>query len=571
MTTRSLWQHQQESWNKARAHYAKGFRSILIQGVTGTGKTRMVAYGINTAISRHAPGQDDIPESKRKYQTVWFIVPRKELLWQSSGELKGWKINHGMISAKSKENPAFNVHVCSRDTLIRRIRDGQIKKWPNLIIMDEAHIALDQQLEIKEAAPKDTIIIGVTATPERLDGRTLKGVITAPTEKQSKLPREGVYDVMVDGNQLQWFVEHKFLKRPWVLSVPTADRLEGLDQLKSNKAGDVSAKALAELYKARAKGKAVMYGNEIEHYQKFGKGRSFLIFCRSLEQCESVSAEFTDAGIPTEKIDGDMSDPIRKDKIIRVETGKLTGLATVDLCTYGLDVPKISCAIMLRPTESVALFFQMIGRILRWDGTHERGLILDHVGNCDDKKHGHPLAPRVWNFAGRERKEGIPKNALELIAAVDKCPICYDLIIDGVCRTCGAQKEVNRRHDLKQVDGWLVEIKEPTVLKDRPLENQRHYQSMLANNTDAFRAAWYPDGKIDKKAVANMLSAAYDLKWKQGVKQVYFRLVKSEDKTINVSLIAAIKEIKGYHQYWAIKFREDLERRGLNFNFDKDV
>jgi len=91
-TPLSLRAYQEEEWNKGRSWHQHGYRSILFQGVTGTGKTRMAVHGINTAISRNIPGTD-------RKQSVWFVVPRKELLWQTSEELKSWGISHGMISA----------------------------------------------------------------------------------------------------------------------------------------------------------------------------------------------------------------------------------------------------------------------------------------------------------------------------------------------------------------------------------------------------------------------------------------------------------------------------------------
>jgi superfamily II DNA or RNA helicase len=539
-TARSLRTYQQESWDAARSNFAKGFRSILIQSPTGTGKTRMVAHGVNTAISRTAPG------TNRK-QRVWFIVPRKELLWQSSAELKEWKIQHGMISAKSKESNAFNVHVVSRDTLIRLVRKNKIKNWPELMIFDEAHVALKQQLEIKAAAPPGTIILGVTATPERLDNT----------------PLLGMYDVAVFGHQMQWFVENKFLKRPWVLSIPGKDRLAGLDKLKTNAAGDVNANALMELYKERAQGNKVLYGNEIKHYEKHGTGRSFLVFCRNLDQAKEVAAEFTNAGISCEEIDGTMTDKVRREKIKRVESGVIMGLTTVDLCTYGLDVPRISCLILLRLTDSVALFFQMIGRGLRWDGKYENCLILDHVGNCDDTKHGHPLLERTWNFEGKEKKKKLPKEAVGKIEAVGKCKICFDHIVDGICRGCGAEVEKVERGALKEIDGWLVEIKEPTPLRERPIENQRHYEDMINNNVDVFRAKWQQDGVIDVQAVTNLIQVSSELK--RAPMWVYHKLTEG-DTMVNVSLLSAIQLIdipgvkKRYNNGWLYMKRKELER-----------
>lgn len=546
----SLRSYQTESWNKARAFFKQGYRSILIQGVTGTGKTRMVVHGINTAISINIPGTD-------KTQSVWFIVPRKELLWQASKELREWGIQHGIISASSKESAAFKVHVVSRATLIRRIRQNKIRRYPQLIIFDECHIALDQQLEIKGAAPDDTIIIGITATPERLDRR----------------PLLGMYDVAVIGKQMQWFVENGYLKRPWVLSIPTTDRLEGLDRLKTNKKGEVNTKALMELYEQRAQGNKILYGNEIKHYQKHGLNRSFLCFCQNLIQAEEVAQEFSDAGIPTESIDGTMTDKVRRDKIARTESGELIGLTTVDLCTYGLDVPKISCLILLRLTDSLALFFQMIGRGLRWDGIWENCLILDHVGNCDDSKHGHPLLEHIWNFEGLEKKKK-PKDALEKVESVTKCKICHDHIVNGICRGCSAEVQQRFKLPMKEIDGWLIEIKEPTPLRERPIENQRYYEDMINNNTDVFRAKWLQEGIIDIQCVTNLIQCAHELD--RNTMWVYHQLEKNGErdkegvlieKMVNVSLLSAIQLIKipdvkvRYKDGWTYMKRKELEKK----------
>lgn len=563
---KSLWQHQDESLHSARSLYAKCFRSILIQGVTGTGKTRMVASAINNAISRHRPGQESIPESKREFQTVWFIVPRKELLWQSNQELNSWKIQNQVISGGGTQRNGFNVYIWSRDTLVRRLRAKQVFKFPDLIIFDEAHIAIDQQLEIKQAAPGGTIILGVTATPERLDGR----------------PLLGMYDVMVEGPQMQWFVENKFLKRPYVLSIPPNMRITSEQDLKYNTAGDLTRdaqKKLDELYKARARGQRFIFGNEIEHYKKHAPGQSFLVFVRTLEQAEDIAQEFTENGIPCKRIDGTMADGKRKEIVTAYKNRRILGLTTVDLLTYGFDAPGASCMIDLAPTMSVAKQYQKWGRVLRWDDNNPIATILDHVGNCDEKNHGHPLLPRVWNFQGTERKDKKPKDAIERIEAVDKCPVCFDLMFDNgegilVCRTCGATKEKPGAH-VKQIDGYLVEIKEPTPLKERPPESQRYYQDMLNNNRDCWRHSWYEKewtddtgkkrtgGILDEEAVKNYVMAAKDLKWKNLPMQVYYKLAGSDDY-VHTSLLKHIGKTLGYKPYWYVRKREELEERMEN-------
>lgn len=534
---RPLREYQSDLIQGARAEISKGFRAVMLQLVTGGGKTRMVADITHSAIKKYVPGTAE-------KQSIWFIVPRKELLWQSSAEFQAWGIPHGMITAKSNEQSAFNVHICSKDTLVKRIRDKKIRNWPSIIIFDEGHLALKQQLFVKRASPQNTLFLGFTATPERLDGLGLNEM----------------YDSIIYGPDLHWMCNNGFLKFPKVYSIPP---IQGIDELKRNRTGEVNAKELTELYKKRAQGQKMVYGNEIEHYRKYGSGRAFLVFCRSIIDSEAIAEEFKKSGFRVEPIDGTMTDRKRQDKINRVKRGELDGLTTVDLVTYGLDVPRISCIIMLRPTDSVALFFQMIGRGLRPDPDFNDCLIFDHVGNCDEKNHGHPLAPRQWNFAGVERRKR-PKDAIKRLDSVDKCPICWDLIINGVCRSCGYEQEVNRREPLKQVDGWLVPIQGPTKLNERLQENRREYEDMINSNIEALRRDWFPrdnykGGVINDQAVKNLVDACKDIKrqpfW------IYHAARLTEKNEVNFSLLMSIQKAAGYKNGWAYYKRKELENR----------
>lgn len=571
--TKSLWQHQDDSLNQARSLYTKGFRSILIQGVTGTGKTRMVASAINNAISRHRPGQDHISESKRKYQVVWFVVPRKELLWQSNQELNEWGINNQIV-AGSQQRRGFNVYVWSRETLIRRLKTDSFHECPDVLIFDEAHVAIDQQIEIKtillEISARfgiELLIFGLTATPERPDGK----------------PLLGMYDVMVEGPQMQWFVENKYLKRPFVLSIPPKDRIANGIDLKMNAMGDptrASIKHIDELYKARARGKKIIFGNEIDHYLEHAKDQSFLVFVRSLEQAENVAREFRDAHIKTLRIDGRMKDNERKKIIDSFKARETLGLTSVDLLKYGFDAPGASCMIDMAECWSRPAQFQKLGRVMRWDDRNPIASIHDHVGNFaaleDGGRFGHPLLPHRWNFEGREKEEKPPDDAICRVDAVQKCSICCGKMIkiDGVlrCEFCGAEKQQRTIH-VKQIDGYLVEIKEPTPLKEREPESQRYYQDMLNVNRDKFRYSWFEKkwedgtgrkrvgGILDEEAVKNYVLAGRDLKWKDLPMQVYYKLVGDAQDYVHTSLLKCIGKTLGYKPYWAIRKRQELEKK----------
>lgn len=537
---RSLYPHQSTTLDNARSEFARGFRCVMIQSPTGTGKTRMQCSTIAKSATATAT---------RKALRVWLVVPRNELVWQSSLELEAWGIRHGTIDAKNDEQSVFKVHVCSRDTLIRRIKQHRIKNWPDIIHIDEGHLGLDIQLKIKEAAADSTTFLGWTATPERLDGRPLKGM----------------WETLVEADQLQWFVEHGYLKRPLVYSIPKLNRLAGLSDLKiSGEKGDVDKKGLLELYQARAKGQKVIFGNEIEHYRKFGLGRSFLDFHSSIILAEKAAEDWKSEGFNVDIIDGRMTVPQRKKLINSILTGERIGLTTVDLCVYGLDVPKISCIMLNRYTASLAMFLQMIGRGLRWDGENKDCLIFDFVGNCDDTNHGHPLTHRIWNFKGNERKKK-PKDAIARVASVKQCTVCYCNMIDENGRDidycpydpshvqAGASK-----NPLKEVDGWLVPITEPTPLKERPVENQREYQHLINTCRDNFRRDWEEKGEINEESVKNLLGAAKDI----GYQPLWcYHYLNRPDLSVNYSLLMMIQKIKKYKHGWAYYKRSELEGR----------
>jgi superfamily II DNA or RNA helicase len=108
--------------------------------------------------------------------------------------------------------------------------------------------------------------------------------------------------------------------------------------------------------------------------------------------------------------------------------GDLQVLANCGLISEGLDVPGVHAAILLRPTKSLALYLQQVGRALRPAPNKPRALILDCAGNVF--QHGPPDAPRDWSLAGRDKKAEAAKRELQR-----RCPECGAIIALG-CWTC---------------------------------------------------------------------------------------------------------------------------------------
>ena len=510
-------------------------KSVMFQLATGGGKTRIFANITNSAINK--PAKNGVEPS------VWVIAPRIKLVNQASKELKAEGVEHGKINADSQESRIHNVHVCSRETLSRRIKAGKIKRKPTIVIIDEAHTGLKFILMLIAWAPEGTLFLGFTATPERLSGEDLTDAF-----------KEIVY-----GPPLIWLVENGYLKHPKCYEF---EPLAGVDDLKMSKDGNVSAK------KSEAVFQGYRYGREIENYKENALGRSFLVFCASITLSKLTAAAFTAAGIRVEHIDGEMKITESEKAIAKVETGELDGLTSVELVIYGLDVPKLSCIIMLRKTDSRALYFQMLGRGLRPQDDFNDCLIFDHVGNI--KRLGHPLRAVTWNFNGNAPKQKAPKNAVCTVEEEARCPACWDHYMeiedrDGnifiICRGCGAEKKPKSKKPLKIVDGHLVEITGPEILINRDLENQRKYQDAISQNTDNFRTKWLESGEIDTEAVHNLCQAAYDLKRRYS--WVFYKLC-FDDEIINTALLQEIANVefegkKKYKPGWLALQIEQIE------------
>lgn len=513
--------YQKDQVDGARSVLSR-HRSVLLQAPTGSGKTVQFS--------------DITSRATANGHRTWIIVPRNELLRQASDHLAKYRIPHGLIAAGMNESRAYKVHIVSKDTLIRRY--DKIKNWPDLLIIDEAHLYIDRQIEIAEHLPPDTKIIGYSATPERLDGR---GLSTASG---------GLYDDIVYGPTLVDLIEMGYLSNMRYFCPP----IDGLQDL-HRRGTEFNADELEALLQRRK-----IYGGAIEHYREHAHNKAALVFCRSVKAAAETAQRFNDAGYAFENIDGQMSYAKRKGLIDALRTGKIQGLTSCELITYGLDVPRVECIIMLRPTLSRTLYFQMIGRGLRPSQGKPDCVILDHVGNMQE--HGHPLESYDWQFHGREKRtggEGVSKSVLRL------CDVCFLYFEGDTCPNCGGQRKTKKRADMQEVDGRLVEIKGPVELKSRPFEEQREITDRINELCDLCQIR--PEDNVlelDLSVVEELLriaeSLGYDAKW------VYHR-VSADMMAVNYPLLHAIAKVKGYKPGWC--WHQAKELRGRNAGVNK--
>lgn len=396
---------------KVRNVLRSGKRSVLVQSPTGSGKTVMFGYMMKKA--------------EEKGNTSWLINHRRELVVQSAATLRAWGLNPNMIIAGSAANADYgSTSVCSIQSLVRRM--DKMRK-PDLIVWDEAHHQAAGSWKAVREWAKDATHIGLTATPCRLDGAGLGDW----------------FEEMVTGPSVGWLIDNGHLST-YRLFAPNAADLRGV----RTKMGDWVASDLAN-----AMNRPSITGSAVEHYKQLCNGARAVVFCCNVEHSKQVAATFNQQSIPARHVDGNTSNHERDASIALFRQGTIRILTNCDLFGEGLDIPGIEAAILLRPTQSVGLYLQQVGRALRAAPGKRDATILDHVGNAE--RHGLPDDVREWSLAATKRR--ITKQA-----AAASCRICRNCFYASkrhvsVCPNCNTEFIVIQQK-VTERSGQLTEV-----------------------------------------------------------------------------------------------------------------
>jgi len=410
----TLRDYQERAVEGVRQAFRSGSRAPLMVAPTGAGKTVIFGFIAGQTAAR----------GKR----VLILAHRRELIRQASSKLRETGIAHGIIA------PGFTpsrdlVQVASIQTLGRRI--DRVTP-PDLIVIDEAHHAVAGQWAAVVAAFPAARILGVTATPERLDGRGLG------------IQAGGCFDSLVMGPAVRDLIDGGFLSPTRVFAPADAPDLAGIRTV----AGDY---AQADLGEAMQRPKIV--GDAIAHYVKHAASMPAILFSPSVAHAETMAAALRDAGWRAVAASGKTNPAERDAAIAGLATGAVQVLCSCDIVSEGLDVPAVGCVILMRPSKSLGLYLQQVGRGLRPAAGKTHLIVLDHAGNS--LTHGMIEQPREWSLAGRPKRD--PADAAR------QCPTCYAVHRPAsVCPECGhsyatAADAVDRAGP-EQVDGELAEV-----------------------------------------------------------------------------------------------------------------
>jgi len=420
--------YQSKAIELIREQFSLGNKKVLLRLSTGAGKTT-----IFTEIMKMASANG---------KKCMMIVRGRSIIDQTHKRMLKDKVHHGVVMANHWcRNPKADIQLASIDTLVSR------QNYPNadLIVIDEAHMAISQGYKDAIEMYPDAYVLAVTATP------------------YVKESLRHIADVCISPITTEELMNQGYLVRPRYFA-PSAPDMKGVKTI----AGEYANLQAQDKMNPLA-------GDIVETYKKSGENRPAILFAVNINHSEMLCAEFNKAGVKAEAIDAEHDSKERAEAIARLESGETKVLTSVGTLTTGVDIPKVSCLILARPTKSYNLFIQAIGRGTRpvylpdsdlstkesrlfsiQNSVKKDFIVFDHAGNVT--RHGFITQEPDVDLDGAKKKI--------IIKSPKTCKKCYLVYFGTDCPACGFVLE-NKKRDIE-----IDKEKELKEISEMPLVNE---------------------------------------------------------------------------------------------------
>ena len=415
--------YQQRDLNRLRLAYARGHRRVLYRLPTGGGKT--VTFGSALAM---AEGQ------------ALVVAHRRELVAQAVATLGRLEVAAAVVAGGHPEpEPGARVLVGTVPALCSR----GLPAWfaPRLVVADETHLAMsDSWRRVLLEMCGGARVLGVTATPERLDGQ----------------PLGDLYSHMVEGPSIAELTARGHLVPAVTYSTPVLPEV----------------RRAAQLDKGAALDKPRLVGDVVRTYQRLGAGRTALVFASGIPHGQRIAQAFTGAGIAAALLTGQTPTAERERQLQRLSDGQLQVLINVGVLVEGFDEPRVSYIGLARATSSLTLYMQAVGRGLRLHPGKRDCIVADHGGNAE-LRFGPVAMERAWSLGGERRGRAVATaDAALAVATCEECLAVYQRAEHDACPRCGAAPLPVERRFPRQVVGELERL-ERAAWEERERERSR--------------------------------------------------------------------------------------------------
>lgn len=396
--------YQQTVYRKTVDAFRNGYKRPLVVLPCGGGKSYLFAE-----MARNTHGE------------VLILTHRRELLSQHNDLLNNLGINARVSMVLTEAN-----------------RLGQYQR-PALIITDEAHLSRSPSwMQVLDYY--NTYTVGFTATPVRLDGK----------------PLGDMYDTLIEGVSVKWLIDNHRLA-PFEYYAPTAVETDGLRV----QGGDYVIRDMEKLMSDRA-----IYSNVLKSWQRLAEGDKTIAYCVSVKHAKETAAMFRAAGYSAQAIDGNTPDKQREDIMQKFRNGTIQILCNVGIISEGVSIDDVSCCLLLRPTESHALYWQQAMRSMRYQ-PGKIAKIIDCVGNYT--RNPLPDADVTWSLQSAPKKrKPLDDNGNFFIRM---CPSCFKVFQAApICPYCKEPYPLHPREIKAHED---IELERITAEHAKIAEEQR--------------------------------------------------------------------------------------------------
>jgi superfamily II DNA or RNA helicase len=379
--------YQSELLDRLEDLWATGTKRVLLQLATGGGKTICLATVIDRALT--------------KGQTCLVVVHREELLTQTIAKVAAITGQAaGIIKAGHRPNHDSPVQVASVATLVNRL-----DQYPafDVLILDECHHSNSQTWRKVTDHFSNSLLLGVSATPIRMNGSGFRDI----------------FDVLISGVTMADLIAQGHLSQFRYYAPASGLNLTGL----RTRGGDYTRESIEAANSA-----IKVAGDCLKAYQDYLWGKQSLIFAVSVAHSREIAASFSANGVPAAHLDGRDDPSVRSATMEAFRTGAIRVLSNCALFTEGLDVPGIEAVILSRPTKSLGLWLQIVGRALRPSPGKGHAIIIDLGENW--ARFGLPADDREWLLDGVAKKPRAKLERDENGEVVEVVEVPEDLTID---------------------------------------------------------------------------------------------------------------------------------------------
>lgn len=407
----------------------------LVVAATGVGKTVIAAFDFKQYYIKN-------PNAK-----LLFVAHREEILKQAMDTFRGIlkEPDFGeLLTGNSKPDSLDHLFVTIQSFNSQKLISKTTSDFYNFIIIDEFHHSASNSYGTLLSYYEPNILLGLTATPERMDGKNILEIFDGHIASEMRLPEA---------------IDHKLLSPFHYFCVSDDIDLSGLKWTN----GGYQVSDLTNLYKINHEKRIRTVLNSMERYLTDFDDLKALGFCVSVEHAEFMTKSFNDYGIEAISVTGKTDKNLRNQAKNKLKSGQIKIIFTVDVYNEGVDIQEVNTVLFLRPTQSLTVFLQQLGRGLRHAENKECLTVLDYVGRAHEKYNYEERFRALIHKSKRSIRDSMGDEILSLPRG---CHIKMEKLAKEYILSNIRNATINKNAIISRIRTYQTETNRPLTLRN---------------------------------------------------------------------------------------------------------